>query len=139
MSRIQHHQQTHPVTARHRRTAQNSGGTIKLKVRFTKEDEFIVAYCPELDLSTYANSLQEAIEAFDEALEIFLKDVTVKGTLEKILLQLGWKLQQVPTFRYIPPSQRLHEHTHARAMKTIERIVQLHAGIPSYRPEKASL
>ena len=96
---------------------------IKIKVNFIQEDEFIVAYCPELDLSTYARSIEMAEKAFNEALEIFIKDVDEKGTLEKVLLKLGWRLQQVPEFNYVPPKIIKQEPGTSHPLKTIiERI-----------------
>jgi predicted RNase H-like HicB family nuclease len=78
--------------------------TVNLKVVIMQEDGHFVAYCPALNLSSYGDTEAEAKEAFDEALEIFLEETNRKGTLEKLLLKLGWQLQQIPKPSYKPPT-----------------------------------
>jgi predicted RNase H-like HicB family nuclease len=77
---------------------------LNLPVDFEQEGEYYVAYCPALELSAYAKSKAGAKKAFTEVLTIFIKDTEEKGTLEKVLLGLGWKLQQKPKFKYEPPT-----------------------------------
>jgi len=49
-----------------------------------------VAYSPALDLSTCGHDLEEAKKMFSEAVEIFFEELTEKGTLDEVLLGLGW-------------------------------------------------
>ncbi len=77
---------------------------ISVQVGIIKEKECYVAYCPALELSSYGNTEAEAKESFDEALGIFLTETERKGTLEKVLLGLGWTLKQKPSFEYLPPA-----------------------------------
>lgn len=79
---------------------------LELEVAFEQDGDYVVAYCPTLELSAYANTEAKAKKSFEEVLGIFLDDVTEKGTLEKVLLGLGWKLQQKPSFKYEPPQIR---------------------------------
>ncbi len=76
---------------------------VEVSIIILKENGNFVAYCPALELSSYGDTEQEAREAFEEALEIFLEETTHKGTLEKELLKLGWILQQTPRVNYHPP------------------------------------
>ncbi len=74
-----------------------------------KEEDIFVAYCPALELSPYGDNEMKAKEAFDEALEILIEETSKKGTLERELLKLGWKLQQRPKPFYQPPMYSLQE------------------------------
>jgi hypothetical protein len=78
---------------------------ISVEVYFVKEDEYITAYCPVLEVSGYGLSEEEARESFEVALKIFLEETNKRGTFEKYLLAHGWTLQQQPEFNYIPPKE----------------------------------
>ncbi|HYV91534.1 MAG TPA: hypothetical protein VE978_07120 [Chitinophagales bacterium] len=71
-----------------------------LDVIFSQDGEYVVCYCPALDLSSYGKNHDDAHHAFEEVLSIFLEDTLHKGTLERILLDLGWFLSKQ---EYIPP------------------------------------
>lgn len=77
---------------------------VDIEVILFKEGDFIIAYCPSLELSSYGESDEDAKAAFEDALNIFLEDTAKKGTLEKYLLNMGWGLRQKPKPMYIPPS-----------------------------------
>lgn len=62
---------------------------LKVQVLFKKEGDFYVAYCPALELSGYGYSKSDAKKSFSENLEIFIEEVNEKGTLDKVLLDLG--------------------------------------------------
>jgi len=62
-----------------------------------------VAYCPALELSSYGDTEEEARLAFEDALAIFLRDTTERGTLDQLLLALGWRLLKQPEAVYEPP------------------------------------
>jgi hypothetical protein len=77
---------------------------VKLAVILFQEAGQYVSYCPALELSSYGDDEQEAKEAFEDALNIFIEETTRKGTLERELLKLGWRLQQHPKPSYKPPT-----------------------------------
>lgn len=78
--------------------------TIQIHVLFTQTDDVtFVAYCPALELSSFGDTLEDAKEAFNEVLKIFIKETTRKGTLDKELLSLGWTLRKIPQPKYSPP------------------------------------
>jgi predicted RNase H-like HicB family nuclease len=62
-------------------------------VMLYEQGDNIVAYCPALDLSSYAKTEKEAIASFREALDIFLEYCEENGTLEQNLVACGWKLR----------------------------------------------
>jgi len=100
---------------------------VDLSVLMLREDGYYVAYCPALDVSSYGDSEEEAQKAFQEAVEIFIEETEKKGTLEKVLLKLGWVLQQVPEPHYEPP--RISETELFRLMKSkAENIITEQVG-----------
>lgn len=76
---------------------------VGLNVVIFKEDEQFIAYCPALNLSSYGNSSEIAKKRFETELEIFFEETEKRGTLEKLLLQLGWALVKKPKPKYQPP------------------------------------
>lgn len=84
----------------------NGKATVEVNVEVTilKEGDYLVAYCPALALSSYGDTEQEAKYAFEGAMETFLEESHKRGTLEKILLDLGWALKKHPSPSYKPPA-----------------------------------
>jgi len=82
---------------------------IQLDIFYLNEDGIFTAYCPALELSSYGSSVGDAQSAFDEALEIFLEDTIQKGTLEKVLLKLGWTLKAIPKADFEPPKLKVND------------------------------
>lgn len=77
---------------------------VNIELILFEEDGIWVAYCPALELSSYGDNENEAKQAFEEAMSIFLSETDRKGTLERYLLKLGWQLQQKPKPVYNPPT-----------------------------------
>ena len=77
--------------------------SLQLDVLFIKEDNFIVAYCPALEISAYGKSQSEAKAAFEVEIKIFIDETSKSGNLEKYLLKKGWTLRQIPEIAYQPP------------------------------------
>lgn len=63
----------------------------KVPVIFFKEEGVIVVYSPALDLSTCGATIRQAQKNFEACLRIYLAETIKHGTLEKDLLNLGWK------------------------------------------------
>ena len=76
---------------------------VEVEIALLKEENTHVAYCPALEISAYGDNPDEAIYSFRVNLKIFLEDALKKGTLERTLLSLGWRLQQKPKAKYNPP------------------------------------
>ena len=70
--------------------------TIDIEIVIVEEDKYFVAYCPALELSSYGDSKEDALKAFHKEVDIFIKETTKRGTLEKYLLKNGWRLQKNP-------------------------------------------
>lgn len=72
-----------------------------------KEEEYFVVYCPALELSSYAKTEEQARKRFEEEVQIFFEETSQRGTLEKLLLQLGWTLRKKPEPYYQPPANTI--------------------------------
>jgi predicted RNase H-like HicB family nuclease len=63
----------------------------KLPVNILREGKNFIAYTPALDLSTSGKTFEEAKKRFEEVVIIFFEELSQKGTLEEVLLGLGWE------------------------------------------------
>ncbi len=77
---------------------------LKLNILVFQEDNFFLAYCPSLNLSSYGDSIQDAKDAFDEIMQSYIQDTQSRGTLTKDLVSLGWRLEII-NHRAEPPSE----------------------------------
>ncbi len=55
-----------------------------------EEDDQIVAFCPELNVSSFADTADEALGSLKEAVEGFLEECHRMGTLECVLEEAGY-------------------------------------------------
>lgn len=63
---------------------------VSLPVSILKEGKYYIAYSPALDLSTSGKTFKEVKKRFEEVVEIFFEELSAKGTLDKVLGELGW-------------------------------------------------
>ena len=84
---------------------------LQLPVSFLKEDKRYIAYSPALDLSTSGKSFEEAKHNFAEIIEFFFDELTKTGTLEEVLLGLGWSKKNKEIVPPIVISQQLESFT----------------------------
>lgn len=59
-----------------------------------------MAYSPALDICTCGKTLAQARKRFAEASSLFLEELYKKGTLQEVLTNLGWKVQNE---KLVPP------------------------------------
>jgi len=112
--------------------------TVQVQVKILKEGDFLVAYCPMLELSSYGKTLEEARRAFEGAMRIFIEETAKRGTLERELLSLGWTLRQKPSCDYQPPSsQRGLTSTGRLKSADVIREYKESVRIPCDPPERA--
>lgn len=69
---------------------------VGIKVNIFKEGDSYIAYCQELELSSYGDTPEIAKKRFDKEVKIFFEETYKRGTLEKLLLKLGWRLTKIP-------------------------------------------
>ena len=56
---------------------------------FKEEDQY-VAICPELNVSTFGDSVEEARRSLREALDLFVEECEAMGTLTAVLQEAGF-------------------------------------------------
>ncbi len=63
---------------------------ITFKVEVFREGNVYVAICPELDVSSFGDTVDEAKKSLLEAVEAFLEECERMGTLEEVLEEAGF-------------------------------------------------
>ncbi|MBU1626519.1 type II toxin-antitoxin system HicB family antitoxin [bacterium] len=66
-----------------------------------KEDKTYVSYCPELDISSCGESIEQAKEMLKTAVLLFIEEAEKMGTLRDILHESNFKKDS--SGRWIPP------------------------------------
>lgn len=67
---------------------------ISLKVEIFKEGDVYVALCPELNVSSFGESVDNAKLSVREAIRAFLEECEKMGTLEEVLEEAGFVKQK---------------------------------------------
>ena len=62
----------------------------QLSLEIMREGETYIVYSHSLDLSAYGNTEAEATKNFHSSLKLFLRETSIKGTLDQVLSELGW-------------------------------------------------
>lgn len=86
------------------------GYDVELNVCLFEDESHFIAHCPALNISSYGDDEEEAKKMFNEAVTVFLEEVEQRGTLDSVLLDLGWKLQRKPEIDYRPPQHDLSQN-----------------------------
>jgi predicted RNase H-like HicB family nuclease len=63
---------------------------INLQIDYFEENGQIVALCPELQVSSFGDTLKEAERSIRESLELFFEGCQELGTLEEVLEESGF-------------------------------------------------
>jgi predicted RNase H-like HicB family nuclease len=99
---------------------------VLLEIELMKQGDYIVSFCPALKLSSFGMTEHEAKEGFEGALHTFLQDTHEKGTLERVLLDLGWTLKKIPTVSYKPPIKRIRTtHRNSSFIRSFKEQVSI--------------
>ena len=67
---------------------------LKFRAEVFQEDDLYVAICPELDVSSFGATVDEAKGSLTEAVEAFLEGCQHLGTLEEVLQETGFSKQE---------------------------------------------
>ena len=65
--------------------------SIKFRAEVFREEDMYVAICPELDVSSFGVTVEEAKESLREAVEAFVEGCQSLGTLEEVLQEAGFQ------------------------------------------------
>ncbi len=71
----------------------NPRTTILLRVFFFPEGDRIIAFNPDLNLSTFGDNEDEAYSAFGEAVDLFFEETQAMGTFDEIMAEAGFTCQ----------------------------------------------
>jgi len=63
---------------------------LSIRVEIFKEGDVYVALSPELNVSSFGETIDEAKESIKEAIEAFLEECREMGTLEEVLEESGF-------------------------------------------------
>ena len=63
---------------------------ISLEIKVFKEGDAYVALCPELNVSSLGDDIENAKVSLREALEAFLEECEAMGTLQEVLEDAGF-------------------------------------------------
>lgn len=66
---------------------------IVLRTEIFREGDLYVGICPDLSVSSFGETLEEARRALREAAEAFLEQCEAMGTLEEVLEEAGFVRQ----------------------------------------------
>jgi len=65
---------------------------IEARIEIFKEDDQYVGLCPELNVSSFGDTPEEAETSTREAVELFLEECRNMGTIEQVLAEDGFHL-----------------------------------------------
>ncbi|MFQ5915935.1 MAG: type II toxin-antitoxin system HicB family antitoxin [Nitrospinota bacterium] len=71
------------------------------QVEVFKEDDLYVALAPDLNVSSFGETVEEAKTSLKEAVELFLEECESMGTLSEVLEEAGFVLQKGPPTRWV--------------------------------------
>lgn len=77
---------------RHAGMTANNGevmNPIEYDIIIFKENKTFIAYCPELDVSSCGENIEQAKENLKTTVRLFLEEAEKMGTLEEILAKTG--------------------------------------------------
>ena len=63
---------------------------LSIRVEIFKEDDVFVALAPDLNVSSFGDTIDEAKESVKEAIEAFLDECLELGTLDEVLEESGF-------------------------------------------------
>jgi hypothetical protein len=67
---------------------------LKLTEELWKEGNMYVSYCPELDIASCEETMEQAKKNLGEVISISLEEAQKKGTLENLLQEAGFDENQ---------------------------------------------
>ena len=75
--------------------------SITYRVEVFKEEGRYVSLCPELNVSSYGETEEEAESALREAVELFVEQCEEMGTLEQVLEEAAFERVSTPAERWV--------------------------------------
>jgi predicted RNase H-like HicB family nuclease len=66
-----------------------------------EEDGQVVSLCPELNVSSYGSTAEEALDSLKEAVTLFLEECRLMGTIDLVLEESGYRREPGVPDRWI--------------------------------------
>ena len=66
---------------------------IVVRAEIFREGDLYVGVCPDLDVSSFGETVEEARRSLREALEAFIEECKAMGTLAEVLEEAGFERQ----------------------------------------------
>lgn len=82
---------------------------VVITMQLFREKDQIVAYCPQLNVSSFGDTVEEAKTSLVEAVSLFLEECQQMGTLHEVLEEAGYHLVTKPQPKWIPSSPLFSE------------------------------
>lgn len=64
--------------------------TISYRAEIFREGDLYVARCPDLDVSSFGDTVDKARDSLQEAVEAFLEGCEIHGALDEVLTESGY-------------------------------------------------
>ena len=74
-----------------------------------REGEVYVSLCPELSVSSFGDTIDEAKASLKEAVEAFIEECEAMGTLEEVLEEAGFDRRPEPSETWVPREPLVEE------------------------------
>lgn len=65
--------------------------TLEISIFVRKDGEQYASWCPELDVASCGDSIEDACIALDDAVDVYLDSIIAEGELLKILEERGFR------------------------------------------------
>ncbi len=104
---------------------------IVLEVQFIQDGDYVVAYNPDLKLSSFGKTVDEAFNAFDEMLQLWVQETQELGTFEELMANAGFTLSYIPSHQSYdfkisePDSTFFYNEIYAPIIETRQKRLQL--------------
>ncbi len=67
--------------------------TLIARIEIFREGDLYIGLCPDLDVSSFGKTIEEAKSSVQEALAAFIEECTAMGTLVEVLEEAGFVRQ----------------------------------------------
>lgn len=76
---------------------------IHIRAEVFQEADQYVAICPALNVSSFGETADEALESLKEAVGLFFEECQRMGTLTQVLEEAGFSHTTTPVHQWLPP------------------------------------
>lgn len=74
---------------------------VTLRFEAEREDDLYVAHCPDLDISSYGDTIEDAFARLQDAVSLYLETIEEDGERERIFRERGISVEGRPHDSYV--------------------------------------